>query len=249
MKTLSQTIRYKNFFDNYDLINKGFKIELMLDSQATEKLSKNKNLKKIKKFAGKKIISVHGASHSLDLGSKDKNIRNYSLDMILKGIKIAQKLGAKDYVFHSTCMPYMTNNGFKNWLEASEQGFDKIIKKCDRYGILPLIENTYEKDTKLFEIFFKKYKKLNFCFDIGHINCFSDLRYDEWLSAFKHKIKALHIHDNNGDEDSHLDLFKGNIDIKYIFDKIKHIKDIRLNLETSIDDFQYNAKKTRELIK
>ncbi len=244
----SQTIRYKNLNKNLETLNNNILIELMLDANATDKLNTNKHLKKIKKLCGERIVCIHSASHSLDLGSKDDFIREYSLNKVLGGIKIAKKLGVCEFVFHTTCMPFMPEAGFNNWLKLSKPSFDRIINKCVKNNIIPLIENTYEKNSILFDILFDKYKELYMCFDIGHVNCFSKAGYDDYIEKFSNKIKVVHIHDNTGEEDSHLDLLKGNIKIENILIKFKNHKQIRFNLETNVDNFQYNEKILKEIL-
>ena len=52
-------------------------------------------------------------------------------------------------------------------------------------------------------------------FDIGHANITDDpIKFAEKI---RHKIRYVHVHDNNGKEDEHLPLGEGNIDYEKIF--------------------------------
>lgn len=251
MITLSHTLRFEKItkIDINTVINGGFKIELMLNSNSIDLLNNQNTFNKYYELLKDDIISVHAPAHSLNIGSKDDTIKEYSVKRILEGIEITRKFGAKDYIFHSTFMPLVPRDVFEKWIEISRPGFDKIINKCTKYGITPLIENTYEKNTELFEILFSKYKDIGFCLDIGHTNCFSQSDIFEWIDKFKNKICSVHVHDNSETEDSHLDLFSGNIDLNKIFSILKNIKIIRYNLETDIKSFSKNSTKLQELIK
>ncbi len=52
--------------------------------------------------------------------------------------------------------------------------------------------------------------KLGFCFDSGHWNVFTPKA--DLLSLYGHKLKAVHLHDNDGIDDWHALPFSGRID-------------------------------------
>ena len=78
------------------------------------------------------------------------------------------------------------------------------------------VKGTYE--------FIKSFNNENIvmCLDTGHMNMFKDDPYEDIL-LIKDKLRVLHIHDNNGQSDSHLFPYMGNIDWEKI---IKGLKDI-----------------------
>jgi sugar phosphate isomerase/epimerase len=53
-------------------------------------------------------------------------------------------------------------------------------------------------------------RHLQVCYDAGHHHCSSDDR--EILLRYKGRIRAVHLHDNDGKEDQHLIPFQGTID-------------------------------------
>ncbi len=197
------------------------------------------------------VASVHAPFLSLNLGSKDKFIREYSKRRILEGINIAKLLRAKEYIIHSTFFPLVPKKVFDTWIKLAWPSFEEIFAECKKAEILALVENTYEKDTLLHEKIFSDFKDIGFCLDVGHINCFSDATLDNWLDKFSNKLTALHLHDNIRLSDDHLDLGDGNIDLKKIIEKViilSKTKNIRLNLETKIENFTKNTSRLKELL-
>ena len=53
------------------------------------------------------------------------------------------------------------------------------------------------------------------------MNVHSDNKVVQWIEGYGHTLKHMHIHNNYGDDDSHLSLLKGTLDFDEIFDKIK----------------------------
>lgn len=58
------------------------------------------------------------------------------------------------------------------------------------------------------------------CLDTGHLNLLNK-DFPAYISKLGKRIKALHIHDNNGMSDQHLAPFTGNIDWKVFCDALK----------------------------
>lgn len=59
------------------------------------------------------------------------------------------------------------------------------------------------------------------CYDLGHENCFS--KGSDVLSKYGGRLKALHIHDNDGVSDQHTIPFDGNIDMQRFVSKLKEL--------------------------
>lgn len=65
-------------------------------------------------------------------------------------------------------------------------------------------------------------ERMGFCFDSGHWNVF--MPNIDLLTLYGDRLMALHLHDNNGEEDWHALPLSGNINWNYIADKLKKIK-------------------------
>jgi sugar phosphate isomerase/epimerase len=60
------------------------------------------------------------------------------------------------------------------------------------------------------------------CYDLGHENCFS--KGSDVLGKYGKRLKALHIHDNDGNSDQHAIPFDGNIDMDRFVSKLKELE-------------------------
>ena len=68
--------------------------------------------------------------------------------------------------------------------------------------LLENIPNALSNAEKLNLLFSMTHMDLNICFDTGHAHLTGNLEAE--LRALKPRIRSLHLHDNNGKEDSHL---------------------------------------------
>ncbi len=59
---------------------------------------------------------------------------------------------------------------------------------------------------------------LDICFDIGHAYTNGDI--DGMIDTFGDRIKNIHIHDNNGDRDSHMTIGEGSIDFVHVISRL-----------------------------
>lgn len=59
---------------------------------------------------------------------------------------------------------------------------------------------------------------LGITFDIGHANTSGHI--DDMIDTFGDRIANIHIHDNNGDADSHLTIGDGNIDFRHVLKRL-----------------------------
>ena len=57
-----------------------------------------------------------------------------------------------------------------------------------------------------------KSSRLKVCFDIAHLNVYSKMPFREWADALGNKIAYVHISDNCGEKDQHLEVGQGKID-------------------------------------
>lgn len=96
-------------------------------------------------------------------------------------------------------------------------------------------------DVEDFEYIFKCNKDIRFCFDSGH-NLICKSNY----YLLKNKIKVIHLSDNNGVEDEHSGILKGNLtsqELKIILSLKPEFLVLEMNLndvEESLDILKSN---------
>lgn len=164
--------------------------------------------------SGLKIENVHcpfGNDMMNRLWSDDKAFE--TLIMIQAAVDCCAMFHVKTLVVHPTdgmTPPPVSEEGVKY--------FQGIADYAARLGINIAFENIQRPE--YLEVLFKKLngKNIKFCYDSGHENCFS--KGTDCLSEYGNRLCALHIHDNDGTDDSHLVPFDGNINYEPFLKKL-----------------------------
>ena len=96
--------------------------------------------------------------------------------------------------------------------------FKRIVARAEKCNINIAIEN--QGNPEYIDYVFKNIKsdKLRFCFDSGHEKFYCP--QIDLLNLYGDRLIALHLHDNNGNEDSHSLPFTGIVDWKKISKQI-----------------------------
>lgn len=122
--------------------------------------------------------------------------------IVIHGFKLARFLGSED----------------AEW-EQTENFIDSIAPMAKEYGITICIENLYDgigghivegpccdahKAAERIDRINDRYgaEVLGFCFDTGHANLVG-LDMEQFITTLDHRLKVLHIHDNDGIGDLH----------------------------------------------
>ena len=127
------------------------------------------------------------------------------MQMVFEYLKLAKELGIKYFIMHPAgkeCVSF-SKTGLNN--------FRKIAKFCKANNIELLFENLRMVDSMIFLLEKIKYAKV--CLDFGHANVWCYKPKDA-IKKFKNRIKAVHLHDNDGKfcNDQHLIPLQGSID-------------------------------------
>lgn len=93
--------------------------------------------------------------------------------------------------------------------EAGLDCFYKIQKRAKELGITLAAENLMQDDALFFLL--HHFDDLSLCLDTGHLGVSGN---GEKMKAYSTRIKALHLHDNDGKEDLHLLPGEGELDLR-----------------------------------
>lgn len=127
---------------------------------------------------------------------------------LIRDVKLAHKYGISCVVVHL----------FGTYSQIGEQRIRKVLNVCEKLNVPLAIENIDCQSVFLETFKHISHPYLKFCYDSGHNNAF-DKDYD-YLDNFGDKLIALHLHDNNGQDDQHTLEKYGNIDWEKIAKKI-----------------------------
>ena len=150
-------------------------------------------------------LSVHGSRHANPLTAD-------GVERLASQAEFAAEIGASTFVVHFT----QAGEGVDQYLEAVAP----LVARLAAHGIRLAVENmpaTCARDiNELFRrLRFRAWQpgRVGMCLDVGHANLCADTRND-YLAyvdrlAPEVVISHVHLHENQGDEDSHLTLFTG----------------------------------------
>lgn len=191
-------------------------IELMLDGAGWESFHD-----RIDELAAK--LRIPGISYSVhvpvwegNLTSRNAFVREGVLQSYCASIRMAAAVGASQLVVHPGFC-YIPNDDKVELRKICSQLLERLFDFNRGYGLRLLIENVGTNTTSLFT----KEEYIDFCkglppeggslIDVGHAHV-NGWDISQLILGVKDNLCALHLHDNNGDKDSHLPIGEGSID-------------------------------------
>ena len=151
--------------------------------------------------------SIHSPFMDVNIAALQDKSRLNSIKQIKDSIDLANKINAEAVVIHPGLAPFLAN---KYFLDKVYETANNSIKELGEYGrdlgVLATIENMPTFDGML-------YNNME-DFHANH----SGYSPDQMIFD---SIKHIHIHDNFGDEDAHLALGEGSIELKYIVNSLE----------------------------
>lgn len=208
----------KNGFDYYEIQGLGEKFDLESGIiKEIKRISKNNNIS----------LNLH-AMQFLPISSLIPGVSREALKFAEKEIILAKKVGAKRITIHGghKDMPSRKTAITKNF-EILIKNLKEIIKLGEKYGIKIGLENSYNplclirKPEDLFKVV-NSVKGLGITFDIGHANTIG-LDLIKFFKKVKKFVVNIHIHDNDGKNDQHALIGKGNINFKVFLKECKNL--------------------------
>ena len=205
-------------------------------------------LKACEKY-GVEVGQTHAPYPTFVFGA-DKKFNDYMYAVVKKTIKISAALGAKNIVIHPIFSADLTKKlDIKSENEVNIDFYSSLINIAKECNITICLENMYSKykdkiygdicsdpyeASLLIDTLNEKANKeiFGFCFDSGHATLAGRDPY-RTLLILGDRVKALHLHDNNGIVDQHLVPFSG---VAYWDAILKGLHDIgykgNINFET-----------------
>ena len=166
--------------------------------------------------------SIHAPFMDVNIASLQTKSRLNSINQVKSSIDLASQINAECVVVHPGIITYLGRDFESQVYNLANKSIKKIGDYADDCSVLVTIENMpnfegmiYNNITDLNNILTEY--DMSMTLDIGHAN-HSGYSEDE---MYFDSIKHIHAHDNNGDDDSHLPLGEGNIDLKCIINKLE----------------------------
>lgn len=188
----------------------------------------------------------HAPFWDLCLGSANIKIRDVTRFYFDYALEIASELGCETITVHHGFVPNTSRPA--GWIKRSSQFWNDFFASHNE-DIVMCMENVCEQnpDVVIGLIDNAKNEKLGANLDIGHANCYSNTPVLNWIERLAGRIKYAHLHDNFGENDDHLALGKGSMDITEICNALnKYAPDAIWALESDPDGLEESVKYLKE---
>jgi sugar phosphate isomerase/epimerase len=187
-------------------------------------------------------VFTHGPFFGLDIASLDRCLSEYSADCLLIGLEATSRLGGRLMVMHTAYMPQFSRGGRRHWFRNWAERMPRIVDRARELGITIALENTWDDRPEILMHLADLIGggDVRFCLDTGHVNVFSRLSIRHWWNAVGDRTAALHLHDNDGLSDDHLEPGKGTFDFTGLARCLRESGLVPLlDLEVDLSDAEY----------
>jgi sugar phosphate isomerase/epimerase len=173
--------------------------------------------------------SVHAPYIDVNLCSINPTLREASEKAISKSIVFAADIDSRLVVSHvgrlSRDYPQkIITQSLKN----ATQCLRSLTNASKNYGIVFAIENDHKSNDQILAgypeqlMFLIEETGCTFTLDVGHANTLTKI--ETFIETLAEHIVNIHLHDNNGKQDTHLSLGKGNIDFSAVLANLRKIE-------------------------
>lgn len=173
--------------------------------------------------------ALHTPFADINIAADDPFIREALLRRLEISIRWASVLEARTLVFHpgnSTAVErFSPGSAWRHNLESIR----RLARYADNYGVEIMVENVPEpfpyvlKSVKDFERFFDELgDEIRMVLDVAHANIRGEI--EGFVESFGDRIGHVHVSDNDGESDIHLQIGDGDIDWEKTMDMLKESK-------------------------
>ncbi|MFA5365333.1 MAG: sugar phosphate isomerase/epimerase family protein [Candidatus Bathyarchaeia archaeon] len=172
---------------------------------------------------------VHAPWAGINIANPDPALRRATLKRLTKSLLYARQLDCRLWLFHpgmNTPLSHIYPG--QDW-QINLESVRALLKIAKREGVTIAIENVPEpfpflmKNVDDFRRFYSELgDDIPMVLDVAHANINNQIQ--DFVSQFAKKIIHIHASDNNGTQDQHLGIGKGNIDWKNFAKQLNDIK-------------------------
>lgn len=201
-------------------------------------------------------VSVHAPFADINIASTSPSIRNAIMRRLKRSMRFSAKLSSEYWIFHSGVRSAVSDilPGL-DW-KINLDSIRALLREARQHSLKIAIENTpktfpflirYSEDLeRLYEQLGDDGLELGVALDVGHANISGEI--DKMIRLFHRRIVHTHLHDNNGDRDSHLGIGFGGINWSKL---IGDLRDVGYNgalVVESISNVEESISVLRKLI-
>ena len=155
--------------------------------------------------------TIHAPFMDVNIAALGSKSRAASMEQIKDSIDLANKIDAKVVVVHPGLIPFLAKEMPEEIYKVADNSIAEIGKYSKTIENMPAFETMIYQDMNRLNETLVEFD-MGMTFDIGHAH-HSGISPD---GMYFDSIKHIHAHDNMGDDDSHLPLGEGNIQLNDI---------------------------------
>ena len=159
---------------------------------------------------------LHAPFNELFPCAIDPKVRELAASRYRQALELAQNYGAKKVIIHGG---YYEKLYYPVWYVGESVKFWQEFMADYSGSAVICLENVFEKTPDMLADIVRQVgdERLRICLDIGHVNAYSDIPLERWLSACAPYISHFHVHNNDGSADTHSSLTEGSMDMREFF--------------------------------
>jgi sugar phosphate isomerase/epimerase len=163
--------------------------------------------------------TLHAPFFDLSPGALDHKIREVTRNKLHLAFDLIPVFKPKAVVCH---LNFESNkHGYKHeaWFKHAKKTWQELLTVAEKHDTPLMLENTYEESPEQHLLMLEALDSplAKFCFDTGHVISFADSNWQQWQAILNNRLGHLHLHDNDGDLDSHLAIGRGKFDFAGFF--------------------------------
>ena len=173
-----------------------------------------------KKTEGFDTLLLHGPFAELCPCAIDPKVRRVSLDRVIQTARLAESLGISRVLFHGGYIPLVY---FPEWYVEQSVLFWKEALDRIPSDVTLLVENVMEPGPETLVQIARGVNnpRLGLCLDVGHANTvISKVPPLDWITPMALYLRHVHLHNNEGNMDTHSSLGRGRIPMEEVLDRI-----------------------------
>ena len=197
-------------------------------------------------------LSIHAPISDVNIAALCERMREAATMEIIASMEQAMELNADTITFHPGYYSMVIPGHESRSVEKAKRSMRTIDRLMNEFGITACAENMPN-----FKFMMARTAKelhelvdgtdLKVCFDIGHANTMDQI--DEMVDLLGDRIKNIHIHDNNGDNDDHMTIGDGNIDFEHVLKRLSKYKGRYIIESRSLDSAITSRDRLRGLLR
>jgi sugar phosphate isomerase/epimerase len=167
--------------------------------------------------------TIHAPFMDINIASLQEKSRLNSIEQIKGSIDLACELNCEAVVVHPGLTSFLPNKYFpQKVIESANDSIKELGEYSKNLGVLTTIENMPNFPSMIYQNMHDLHELLvsldmSMTLDIGHANHAGYAVEEMYFDSIKH----VHAHDNFGDEDDHLALGEGSIELNAIINTLE----------------------------